>query len=123
MEKRDTSIPFVTGKVREIPLAEAPPTGSSKYWKAYTDIRLRLEQTPPGFAIEFEIVSGSPPGATSSIARLFNDRLGEGAVKLWHGVRESDGQPCLYARRGPNYDKAPQATKNGKARAEVTDFD
>ena len=122
MARKYNQQPFVLGKVRELPLEEAP-SSNSIYWETYKDIRLRLEQTPPNYVVEYEVLSGSPSSAARSLKRLFSNRMGSKAVIVWHGTRETDGHPCLYARRGPNYPKAPQR-KNGKiAKAEVSDFD
>lgn len=101
MTKNSKSDALEWGPIREVPTAKAPPAEVGKFWALYRDLLLRLEATPAAFTLQVPL-SGSVSSAQRILARLFNTRLGKGAVVVYAAL-ERDGKQYLYVRRGPQW--------------------
>lgn len=87
--------------INEIDAAEMPPSHYGKWWPLFAEIRLRLEKTPPAFALQIEMESSQAAvSAQRAITRIANRSMGKGAVVVSQAV---NGKPYLYARRGENW--------------------
>lgn len=104
MTKNSKSDALEWGPIREVPTAEAPPAEVGKFWALYRDLLLRLEATSAAFTLQVPL-RGSVSSAQASLSRLFNTRLGKGAVVVYAAL-ERDGQQYLYVRRDPQWGKS-----------------